>query len=280
MPCVLFPIRSVLWRGSAPQHRKESATPMPRICDRAGWRKLRVVSAVADYPGSGTSRDQNLATCWRAGSAAPTLAEIVGLGSDGVTKATYPGAAPMIHVLAIITAKPGMRDAILKEFRANMPAVHAENGCIEYGPAIDAEGWVVSTKFGDDTFVVIEKWESPEALKAHAAAPHMAAYGGKDARHDRKPRHPRAVAWVIAGLAFPTWARRVAAANRRPPSFPQHLMKYPQIFLLEIVICGSSGLTARAVMGTPDTCPQPIRVRSSSTWPLVHGACARAGAAG
>jgi len=26
---------------------------------------------------------------------------------------------------------------------------------------------------------VIEKWESMEALKAHAAAPHMAAYGAK-----------------------------------------------------------------------------------------------------
>ena len=46
----------------------------------------------------------------------------------------------MIHVIAVITAKPGMRDAILQEFRANMPAVHAEQGCIEYGPAIDADG--------------------------------------------------------------------------------------------------------------------------------------------
>ena len=36
----------------------------------------------------------------------------------------------MIHVLAIITAKPGMREAVLKEFRANMPAVHAEQGCV------------------------------------------------------------------------------------------------------------------------------------------------------
>jgi len=86
----------------------------------------------------------------------------------------------MIHVLAIITAKPGMRDAILKEFRANMPAVHAEKGCIEYGPATDAAGMGgFQTKFGDDTFVVIEKWDSPDALKAHAAAPHMAAYAAK-----------------------------------------------------------------------------------------------------
>ena len=86
----------------------------------------------------------------------------------------------MIHVLAIITAKPGMREAILKEFRANVPAVHAEKGCIEYGPAIDAEGaGAIQTKLGDDSFVVIEKWESLEALKAHGAAPHMAAYGAK-----------------------------------------------------------------------------------------------------
>ena len=86
----------------------------------------------------------------------------------------------MIHVLAIITAKPGMRDKILAAFRANMPTVHAEKGCIEYGPAVDAEGMGgFQTKFGADTFVVIEKWESPDALKAHAAAPHMAAYAAK-----------------------------------------------------------------------------------------------------
>ncbi len=86
----------------------------------------------------------------------------------------------MIHVIAIITAKPGMREAILKEFKANMPAVRAEQGCIEYGPAIDAEGMGrFQTQFGPDSFVVIEKWESPEALKAHAAAPHMAAYAAK-----------------------------------------------------------------------------------------------------
>jgi quinol monooxygenase YgiN len=39
----------------------------------------------------------------------------------------------MLHVLAFITAKPGMRDAVLEAFRANIPDVHAEDGCIEYG---------------------------------------------------------------------------------------------------------------------------------------------------
>ena len=85
-----------------------------------------------------------------------------------------------VHVLAIITAKTGMRDKILEAFRANVPAVHAEKGCIEYGATIDAEGvGSLQTKFGEDTFVVVEKWESLDALKAHAAAPHMAAYAAK-----------------------------------------------------------------------------------------------------
>jgi hypothetical protein len=41
----------------------------------------------------------------------------------------------MLHVIAIITAKPGQREKILEAFRANMPAVHAVDGCIERGPA-------------------------------------------------------------------------------------------------------------------------------------------------
>ncbi len=85
-----------------------------------------------------------------------------------------------VHVLAIITAKPGLRDEILTAFRANVPTVRAEDGCIEYGATIDSEGvGSLQTRFGDDTFVVVEKWESLDALKAHAAAPHMAAYGAK-----------------------------------------------------------------------------------------------------
>jgi len=86
----------------------------------------------------------------------------------------------MIHVVAIITAKPGQREEILKHFRANVPAVLAEKGCIEYGPAVDADPALpVQAKFGPDTFLAIEKWESIDALKAHAAAPHMAAYAAK-----------------------------------------------------------------------------------------------------
>lgn len=86
----------------------------------------------------------------------------------------------MVHVLAVITAKPGKREEVLGHFRANVPAVRAEKGCIEYGAAVDAEAALpVQARYGADSFVVIEKWESMDALKAHAAAPHMAAYGAK-----------------------------------------------------------------------------------------------------
>jgi len=86
----------------------------------------------------------------------------------------------MIHVVAIVTAKPGKREEILRHFRANIPAVLAEQGCMEYGPAIDADPALpFQAKCGPDTFLVIEKWESMDALKAHAAAPHMKAYAEK-----------------------------------------------------------------------------------------------------
>ena len=86
----------------------------------------------------------------------------------------------MIHVVAIITTKPGQREAVLSAVRANLPAVRAEKGCIEYGPAVDADGiGSFQTKAGPDTIFVIEKWQDAEALKAHAVAPHMTAYAAK-----------------------------------------------------------------------------------------------------
>jgi quinol monooxygenase YgiN len=86
----------------------------------------------------------------------------------------------MIHVIAIITAHPGQREQILEAARANIANVTAEDGCIEYSLTTDAEGMgSFQAKFGPDSFVFIEKWRDPAALKAHSAAPHMAAYGAK-----------------------------------------------------------------------------------------------------
>lgn len=83
----------------------------------------------------------------------------------------------MIHVIAVVTAKPGQRDRLLEAFKANVPAVKAERGCIEYQATVDTpDAGPAQAAFGKDTFVVVEKWEDMAALKAHAAASHMAAY--------------------------------------------------------------------------------------------------------
>lgn len=86
----------------------------------------------------------------------------------------------MLHLIAIITTKPGQRGNVLEAFQANVPAVLAEDGCIEYTATVDAANFEdMQAALGPDTFIVVEKWASPEALRAHAAAPHMAAYGAK-----------------------------------------------------------------------------------------------------
>ena len=86
----------------------------------------------------------------------------------------------MIHVIAVITAKPGMREQVLSAFRANVANVRAEPGCIEYGAAIDSEPVLkFQAALGPDTFMVVEKYQDLDALKAHAGSPHMAAYGAK-----------------------------------------------------------------------------------------------------
>ena len=85
-----------------------------------------------------------------------------------------------VHVIAIITAKPGKREEVLANFNANVHAVHAEDGCIEYGAVIDCEGVGFAKAFGPDTFLVVEKWASLDHLKAHAVTPHMKAYSEKN----------------------------------------------------------------------------------------------------
>jgi quinol monooxygenase YgiN len=86
----------------------------------------------------------------------------------------------VIHVVAVITAKKGMRDQILEVFHQNSITVNNEQGCIEYIATVDADNaGGLQTKFGGDTFVVVEKWESLGTLKSHIASPHMAVYAQK-----------------------------------------------------------------------------------------------------
>src|SRR6516162_10705978 len=83
----------------------------------------------------------------------------------------------MIHVIATIELVEGQREAFLKEFHALVPRVRAENGCLEYGPAVDlATGLAAQGLPRADVVTVIEKWSDLAALKAHLTAPHMEAY--------------------------------------------------------------------------------------------------------
>ncbi len=83
----------------------------------------------------------------------------------------------MIHVLATIETLPGKRDALLAEFRQILPLVRAEQGCLEYGAAVDVQTPIsVQAPLRDSTVVIIEKWSDIAALQAHLGAPHMIDY--------------------------------------------------------------------------------------------------------
>ena len=83
----------------------------------------------------------------------------------------------MIFVIATIQVAEGKRENFLAEFHRLMPKVHAEAGCIEYGPAVDVPtGIPVQIPMREDTVVIVEKWASLAALEAHLKAPHMAEY--------------------------------------------------------------------------------------------------------
>ena len=83
----------------------------------------------------------------------------------------------MISVLATIELAEGRRDDFLAAFRELVPNVLAEDGCIEYAPWIDVATEIdAQPELRTGTVVVIEKWESLEALQSHLMAPHMMQY--------------------------------------------------------------------------------------------------------
>lgn len=83
----------------------------------------------------------------------------------------------MIHVIATVELRPGKRGSFLAEFHRVVPLVRAEAGCIEYGPTIDVStGIAVQPPVRDNVVVIVEQWESLDALRAHMAAAHMAEY--------------------------------------------------------------------------------------------------------
>ena len=85
----------------------------------------------------------------------------------------------MVIVIATVQCQPGHRDDFLNEFRQIIPAVLAEEGCIEYGPTVDATTDLDNQNSDENRGTIVEKWESLESLKAHLVAPHMLEYRPK-----------------------------------------------------------------------------------------------------
>lgn len=85
----------------------------------------------------------------------------------------------MIVVVASIRVKEGRVPDFLKIFKANVPNVLAEEGCIEYLPTVDVPAESIPQELNPNVVSVIEKWRSVEDLQAHLNAPHMMDYRDK-----------------------------------------------------------------------------------------------------
>ncbi len=85
----------------------------------------------------------------------------------------------MITVLASISIKPECIPEFIAIFKANVPNVRKEKGCIEYYPAIDIGSKIPIQKLDGNIVTIIEKWNTLEDLYVHIKAPHMAAYQEK-----------------------------------------------------------------------------------------------------
>jgi quinol monooxygenase YgiN len=95
-----------------------------------------------------------------------------------------------VVVVATITPKADQVDAVRDALLAAVPKVHAEPGCELY-----------AVHEGDGQFVMVERWESPEALKVHGRAEALTTLGGQLAGKLAAPVEMRRVAPLPAGDA-------------------------------------------------------------------------------
>ena len=85
----------------------------------------------------------------------------------------------MIHVIASITVKSSESETFLQIFKANVPKVLEEEGCVEYAATVDFPTEVPIQETNADVVTVVEKWETFPHLQAHFTAPHMLEYKAK-----------------------------------------------------------------------------------------------------
>jgi quinol monooxygenase YgiN len=93
-----------------------------------------------------------------------------------------------VVVVATITPKSDQVDAVREALLAAVPKVHAEPGCELY-----------AVHEGDGQFVLVERWQSSEALKVHGKAEALTTLGGQLADKLAAPPDVRRLAPLPAG---------------------------------------------------------------------------------
>jgi len=84
-----------------------------------------------------------------------------------------------ISLLVLIEVKPRLRDKQIDVYKELAPLVLAEKGCLQY------ELKAVENK--ENEFVLLEKWESIEALSAHDVTEHMIEADASNSSYRAKP---------------------------------------------------------------------------------------------
>ena len=95
-----------------------------------------------------------------------------------------------VVVVATITPRPDAVDAVRDAILAAVPKVHAEPGCELY-----------ALHEGDGVFVMVERWESPEALRVHGKAEALTTLGAALADKLAAPLDVRRLTALPAGDA-------------------------------------------------------------------------------
>ena len=95
-----------------------------------------------------------------------------------------------VVVVATITPQPDQVEAVREAILAAVPKVHAEPGCELY-----------AVHEGAGEFVMVERWESPEALKVHGSAEALTTLGGQLAGKLQGAPEVRRLTAVLAGDA-------------------------------------------------------------------------------
>jgi quinol monooxygenase YgiN len=100
----------------------------------------------------------------------------------------------MLIVAGELVVEEGAVESVRDALRTMEEATRAEPGCIAYAFSLDVS---------DPTRLrVFERWESREALEAHFATPHMAAFGAAVAQV--QPRSVEIKAFEVSGeVALP-----------------------------------------------------------------------------